>query len=94
MGRLGHAPTARGLSGSVLGGYWQRSELRCTTTVTAGDSASFNLNGSLGWSFNRYVALNAAYAFIDQSGRNGAPESLNTNYSSYGLYLRWAIRGR
>jgi hypothetical protein len=91
----GHAPTARGLSGSVLGGYWQRSELAfATTTVTAGDSASFTLNGTLGWSFNRFLALNGAFAFIDQSGRNGAPESLNTNYSSYGLYLRWAIRGR
>jgi hypothetical protein len=91
----GHTPTAKGLSGSVVGGYWQRSELAfASSTVTAGDSQSFNVNGSLGWNFNRYLALNAAYAFIDQSGRNGAPESLDTHYSSYGLYLRWAIRGR
>jgi hypothetical protein len=92
---FGHAPVGNGLSGSVLGGYWQRTELQfATSTPSAGDSESFNINGTLGWEFNRYLSINAAYAFIDQNGRNGAPESLDTNYSSYGLYLRWIFRGR
>jgi len=94
----GHAVSAKGISGSVLGGYWQRNELRFATgTTTASppaDSASYTVNGSIGWSFNRYLALNGAYTFIDQSLRDGASSSLNTKYSTYGLYLRWAIRGR
>jgi hypothetical protein len=90
-----HAPVGNGLSGSVLGGYWQRTELQFATSAPpSGDSESFNLNGTLGWEFNRFISINAAYAFIDQNGRNGAPASLDTNYSSYGLYLRWTFRGR
>ena len=89
-----HAPSARGLSGSVVGGYWQRNALQFASAPTTGDSAAFNVNGSIGWDFNRYVALNGGYAFIDQSALNGGDPALNTNYSSYGLYLRWAIRGR
>jgi len=97
-----HAPSARGLSGSVVGGYWQRDVLEFGSTTTGptppADSASFNLNGTLGWKFNRYLTLDAAYAYIDQSARNEpdpvVAASLETNYSSYGLYLRWAIRGR
>jgi hypothetical protein len=97
-----HAPTARGLSGSVLGGYWQRDELEfatgTTTTSPPADSASYTVNGSIGWRFNRFIGVDGAYAFIHQSARNVADpvlaSSLNSSYSSYALYLRWAIRGR
>lgn len=89
-----HGVSARGLSGSVVGGYWQRDSLKFASAPATGDSAAFSLNGTIGWSFNRYLALNGTYEFIDQSARNGADPSLNTNYSSYGLFLRWAIRGR
>ena len=89
-----HNPVARGLSGTVLGGYWQRNALEFVAASTTGDSETFAVNGSIGWVFNRYIALNAAYAFRDQSAINGGDPALDTSYSSYGLYLRWAIRGR
>ena len=81
----------------MLGGYWQRDELQfgsSTPATGAGDTESFNLNGTLGWEFNRYISINAAYAYIYQRGRNVESTSLDTNYSSYGLYLRWIFRGR
>ena len=81
-------------SGSVVAGYWQRDALQIASVSTGGDSGAFTANGSIGWDFNRYIAVNGAYAFIDQSARNGGDPSLDTTYSSYGLYLRWAIRGR
>lgn len=89
-----HAPTAKGLSGSAVGGYWQRDELAFGTTGPTNDTESLNVNGILGWNFNRYIALEANYAYIDQSSRDSSVASLDTNYSSYGLFLRWAIRGR
>jgi len=89
-----HAPTAKGLSGSALGGYWQRDELAFGTTGPTNNTESFNVNGTLGWKFNRFLALEANYAYIDQSSRDSSIDSLDTNYSSYGVFLRWAIRGR
>jgi len=89
-----HAPTAKGLSGSVVGGYWQRDELAFGSAGPTNNTESLNVNGMLGWNFNRYLALEANYAYIDQSSRDGSIASLDTNYSSYGLFLRWAIRGR
>jgi len=89
-----HAPTAKGLSGSALGGYWQRDELAFGTTGPTNNTESFTVNGMLGWNFNRYLALEANYAYIDQSSREASLSSLDTNYSSYGVFLRWAIRGR
>jgi len=92
------APTARGLSGSVLAGYWQREELAFASSPVAADSSSYTVNGSIGWNFNRYLELDAYYAFVDQSARNVADPTpaptLDTQYDSYGIYLRWAIRGR
>ena len=86
-----HTAEVRGISGTVLAGYWQREAL----LSSAGDASttSTSVTGTIGWSFNRYVGLNGAYSFIDQSSGGGAPSSLDTNYSSYGIYLRWAIRG-
>jgi len=85
-----HTSIARGLTGSVFGGYWQRGALQ----VGSGDTATLNFRGSIGWDFNRYVALEGTYAIADQVGTNGADPALDTNYGSYGLVLRWAIRGR
>ncbi len=84
----------RGLSGSLLGAYWQRDGLELGTAQAQGDTTTIGVSGAIGWSFNRYVALNGAGSFVDQSGRNGADPSLDTSYGSYGVYLRWAIRGR
>ena len=86
--------TSKGLFGSVLGGYWLRDSLQGVSATTEGDTATLNVRGSLGWEFNRYISLEGAYAFVDQSGTNGAAPGLDTTYSSYGVYLRWAIRGR
>ena len=56
-----------GLTGSVLAGYWQRTGLPLGGFPTQGDTQTLNANGSIGWSFNRYVALNAVYIFNGQS---------------------------
>jgi hypothetical protein len=89
-----HNAIPRGLSGSVIGGYWQRDALEFASAPPTGDTATFTVNGSIGWNFNRYLTLRGAYVYIDQSARNGSDPALDTNYSSYGLDLRWAIRGR
>ena len=90
----GRSSIARGITGSVVAGYWQRNALQLASTSTSGDTETFNVRGSIGWAFNRYVALDGAYMYVYQLGTNGAASALDTNYSSYGLYLRWAIRGR
>lgn len=89
-----HTAPLRGLSGSLLGGYWRRDGLQFGTTQTQADTTTSGANGTIGWSFNRYVALNASASYVYQRGRNGADPSLDTDYGSYGVYLRWAIRGR
>lgn len=89
-----HTTAARGLTGSIVGGYWQRDAIQGSPSSSSGDTETTYVNGSLGWVFNRYVALEVAYAYSDQHGANGADPAFDTNYNSYGLYLRWAIRGR
>jgi hypothetical protein len=94
-----HAPTARGLSGSLLASYSQRDSVQFgPTPPTEGDTSTTSASGSIGWSFNRFLALNAYGAYVDQQARNVADPvlaaSLDTSYGSYGLFLRWAIRGR
>jgi hypothetical protein len=78
----------RGLHGAVDGAYWYRSGLE------AGHISTLNLSSSLGWTFNRYLSLNAAYTYVKQSVKTNTPSALNTYYPSYGINLRWAIRGR
>ncbi len=78
----------RGLHGRVDGAYWYRSGLG------AGHISTLNFSSSLGWTFNRYVSLSAAYAYVRQSVKTDTPSALNTYYPSYGINLRWAIRGR
>jgi len=88
-----HDRADRGLFGEAVGGYWKRDALEIGTPAV-GDTETFNVSGSMGWAFNRFVALEWAYAFIDQTGTNGANSAFDTTYSTYGIYLRWAIRGR
>ena len=88
-----HDRADRGLFGEAVGGYWKRQAVEFGTIQT-GDTETFNVSGSMGWSFNRFVALEWAYAFIDQKGTNGINSAFDTNYSTYGIYLRWALRGR
>ena len=87
-----HSPTARGLSGAVLGGYWVREVVDFGTSSTGAASHSINVTGNIGWKFNRFITLTGNYAFVDQSTKE--PSSLDTSYSSYGVFLHWAIRGR
>jgi hypothetical protein len=88
-----HDRTDRGLFGEAVGGYWKRDAAEFSSTAV-GDTETFNVAGSMGWGFNRFVALEWAYAYIDQTGTNGIDSEFDTNYSTYGIYLRWAIRGR
>jgi hypothetical protein len=83
----------RGLRGAVNGAYWYRNGLSVGDTA-ASTSTTLNLTGSIGWTFNRYVGLNATYAFVDQVSKNGGTDAFDTRFSVYGINLRWAIRGR
>lgn len=87
-----HDRVERGIFGQALGGYWKREALEFDAPATVGNTETFNAAGSMGWAFNRFVALEWAYAFVYQT--NGASSASDTNYSTYGIYLRWAIRGR
>ena len=90
----GHESPARGLTGSVLGGYWQRIGVDFAGSTSGGDTETINVTGSLGWRFNRFVSLDTYYAYVDQSALHGTDPGLETSYSSYGVYVRWAMRGR
>jgi hypothetical protein len=78
----------RGLHGAVDGAYWYR------TGLGGGHISTLNLSGLLGWTFNRYVSLDARYAYVRQSNKSSAAIALDTYYPYYGINLRWAIRGR
>jgi hypothetical protein len=88
-----HNAPRRGLNGSLNGAYW----LRETVDSEAADSGrltTLNLSGALGWNFSPYLALNATYAYVDQGSPAGSASALDTRYGSYGLFLRWSLRGR
>jgi hypothetical protein len=87
-----HSPSARGLSGAVVGGFWQREVVNFEESSTGAASNSINVTGNVGWKFNRFITLSANAAFVDQSTKQSS--SLETNYLSYGFFLNWAIRGR
>lgn len=102
-----HTSPVRGVNATLLGGYWERLVVEFPSatppppgTPIAGDTKTFTVSGTVGWSFNRHVALNAAYAYVDQRAKDqsGAPpefaDSLDTRYGSYGINLRWNITGR
>jgi len=94
----GHTPSARGLSGSLLASYAQRDTVQFGPSAPGGDTSTASAIGTIGWVFNRFLSLNAYGAYVDQTSRNepdaALAQSLETNYASYALYLRWAMRGR
>ena len=94
----GHSPSARGLSGSLLASYAQRDTVQFGPSAPGGDTSTASANGTIGWVFNRFLSLNAYGAYVDQTSRNEPDptlaQSLETNYASYAIYLRWAMRGR
>jgi hypothetical protein len=87
-----HAAPRQGLSGSVLAGYWRRDPVAVGAAAASASTQTLNAGGSIAWNFNRFLALSFAYAFSDQTSSD--PATLDTRYSSYGLNLLWAIRGR
>jgi hypothetical protein len=93
-----HAPTVRGLSGSLLGSYSQRNTVQFgSTPPPQGDTSTTSAVGSIGWKFNRFLDLSAYGTYVDQHARNVTDPliaaTLDTSYGSYGLFLRWDIRG-
>jgi hypothetical protein len=81
-----------GLSWAIDGAYWLRKTLPAAGASTT-ETGTLNLSGALGWRFNRFLELRAGYANFYQNDRSDSSSQLNTSYSSYGLFLRWAIRG-
>lgn len=79
-----------GLEANVLAGIWERDGAaingKGATKTTAWSSAE-----TVGWAFNRFVSLNLAHSYTDQSASSDA---LDANHHSYGMYVRWNIRGR
>ena len=87
-------PALRGLQASAYASYWFRRELEFDPQQPSAEVRTADVTGTVGWTFNRYVSLNAAYAFVDQQSPTSSAPNSDTNYSSYGVYVRWAIRGR
>jgi hypothetical protein len=83
----------RGLEANVLAGFWQRDSAAINgpgaETITAWSSVE-----TIGWAFNRYISANLIHSFSDQKTEGSEPQVLNTSYHSYGVYLRWNMRGR
>ena len=86
-------PQRRGLNGAIDSSYWYRSVLDLGSAST-GQTSTFVLDGSLGWTVNRYVSLNVAAAYTNQNAKNGAPGALDADYATYGINVRWVMRGR
>ena len=81
-----------GLYGALDGAYWFRKTIPTDNTPST-ETQTLNVAGALGWRFNRFLSLSAAYAYFYQQDRSDAASELNTSYPSYGLFLRWSIRG-
>jgi hypothetical protein len=87
-----HMAPRRGVTGSVIAGYWRRDPIAVGAAAASASTTTLSAGGSVGWNFNRFLSLNFAYAYSDQSSSD--PATLDTRYSSYGLNLLWDIRGR
>lgn len=81
-----------GLHGALDGSYWFHKDLSFGNTPGT-DAETLNLSGALGWRFNRFLSLSASGAYVYQSDRSGSTSPLDTRYASYGVFLRWVIRG-
>jgi len=83
----------RGLRSAVHASYWFRRALELVQQAS-GEVRTADLTGTIGWTFNRYIGLDAAATFVDQHSPTNGTSSADTNYASYGILFRWAIRGR
>jgi hypothetical protein len=83
-------PRRRGINGSVVAGYWQRDPVPIGASAATASSDTLSATGVVGWNFNQYVSLNGVIAYADQTSSDA---TLDTRYASYGINLRWSIRG-
>jgi len=79
-----------GLEANVLAGVWQRDG-EAINGAGAARTNAWSSAETIGWAFNRFISLNVAHAYTNQSAHTDA---LDANHSSYGMYVRWNIRGR
>ena len=79
-----------GLEANVLAGLWQRDG-EAVNGAGALTTTSWSSAESVGWAFNRFFSLNVIHTYSDQ---NADTATLDTNHHSYGMYVRWNIRGR
>ncbi len=89
-----HNAPRRGISGTLYGAYWYRAGVDFGAT-TAPATETADVTGTVGWNFNRFLALHVGASWTYQNTQSSsASGALDTQYASYGLALRWAIRGR
>jgi hypothetical protein len=81
-----------GLSWALDGADWYRKAIPAPD-VTSTSTGTLNVAGALGWRFSRYLSLSAAYAYSYQNDQSDSSSGLDTSYASYGVFLRWTIRG-
>lgn len=81
-----------GITGSVTAGYWRRDPIEVAGAAATANTETLSASGSLGWNFNRYLSLNLYDSYSYQTSSD--PATLDTQYNSVGLNLRWNIRGR
>jgi len=88
----GYSPNRRGVTAAIIAAYWKREPPDQAGTSGTPSTTTISTNATLGWNFNRFLSLNLNHLYSDQS--SSSPTTLDTRYSSYGLHLSWAIRGR
>ncbi len=82
----------RGLHAAADASYWYRKSLDLAGTGS-GATSTFNVVGSVGWTFNRFLSIGANVAYVNQSTDSSTPSVLDADYASYGVNLSWAMRG-
>lgn len=80
-----HAP--RFMSTVLTAGWWRRAAASFGGTPSAPTSKAWSVAASFAWQFGRWVALGLSGNYSKQSDPD-------TEFYSYGLFLRWNIRGR
>lgn len=71
----------------LTAGWWRREPTSFGGTPSAPASQAWSVAANFAWQFGRWVALGV-------SGNYSKQEDPDTTFGSYGLYLRYNIRGR
>lgn len=88
---------------NVNAGFWRRDDLATLVDepvpgtplpgTEPGGRNTITTNTTLSWNTGRFVSLGVFHRYNRQEEADAPTASSNTSYNSYGLFLRWNIRG-